>query len=107
MKIKNYLYKKQKDKKIDGDKENVNNNMPQKNHMENTKVEKVTFDVFQEVLAKYLKRRNNQQEEQILYEYLLKQMFEEDGTLKESLKERNRSITVIAGINLMIHGSLL
>ena len=33
-------------------------------------------------------------------------MFEEDGTLKESLKERNRSITVIAGINLMIHGSL-
>lgn len=31
---------KQKDKKIDGDKENVNNNMPQKNHMENTKVEK-------------------------------------------------------------------
>ena len=98
---------KQKDKKIDGDKENVNNNMPQKNHMENTKVEKVTFDVFQEVLAKYLKDEITKQEEQILYEYLLKQMFEEDGTLKESLKERNRSITVIAGINLMIHGSLL
>ena len=81
--------------------------MPQKNHMENTKVEKVTFDVFQEVLAKYLKDEITKQEEQILYEYLLKQMFEEDGTLKESLKERNRSITVIAGINLMIHGSLL
>ena len=77
---------KQKDKKIDGDKENVNNNMPQKNHMENTKVEKVTFDVFQEVLAKYLKDEITKQEEQILYEYLLKQMFEEDGTLKESLK---------------------
>ena len=75
--------------------------------MENTKVEKVTFDVFQEVLAKYLKDEITKQEEQILYEYLLKQMFEEDGTLKESLKERNRSITVIAGINLMIHGSLL
>ncbi|HDR4577985.1 TPA: helix-turn-helix domain-containing protein [Bacillus cereus] len=77
---------KQKDKKIDGDKENVNNNMSQKNHIENTKVEKVTFDVFQEVLDKYLKEEITQQQEQVLYNYLLKQIFEEDGKLKESLR---------------------
>ena len=76
-------------------------------HMESVKVEKVTFDVFREVLAKYLKEEITKQEEQVLYDYLLKQMFEEDGTLKELFKERNRSITAIAGISLMIHGNLL
>jgi len=78
--------RKQKDKEIDGDKENVNNDVSQMKHMENVKVEKVTFDVFREVLAKYLKEEITKQEEQVLYDYLLKQMFEEDGTLKESLK---------------------
>ena len=74
--------------------------------MENAKVEKVTFDVFQEVLDKYLKEEITQQQEQVLYNYLLKQIFEEDGKLKGSLRERNRSITVIVGISPMIHGNL-
>lgn len=42
--------------------------------MENAKVEKVTFDVFQEVLDKYLKEEITQQQEQVLYNYLLKQI---------------------------------
>ena len=54
--------------------------------MENAKVEKVTFDVFQEVLDKYLKEEITQQQEQVLYNYLLKQIFEEDGKLKGSLR---------------------
>lgn len=78
--------RKQKDKEIDSDKEGVNNNVSQKNHMENAKVEKVTFDVFREVLDKYLKEAITKKQEQILYEYLLKQMFEEDGTLKKTLR---------------------
>ncbi|HDR6269969.1 TPA: helix-turn-helix domain-containing protein [Bacillus cereus] len=78
--------RKQKDKEIDSDREHVNNNVSQKNHMENAKVEKVTFDVFQEVLDKYLKEEITQQQEQVLYNYLLKQIFEEDGKLKESLR---------------------
>ncbi|HHQ2479473.1 TPA: helix-turn-helix domain-containing protein [Bacillus cereus] len=78
--------RKKKDKEIDGDKENVNNDVSQIRHMESVKVEKVTFDVFREVLVKYLKEEITKQEEQVLYDYFLKQMFEEDGTLKESFK---------------------
>ena len=85
MKIK-AIFTKAKDKEIDGDKENVNNDVSQMKHMESVKVEKVTFDVFREVLAKYLKEEITKQEEQVLYDYLLKQMFEEDGTLKELFK---------------------
>lgn len=78
--------RKQKDKEIDGEKENVNKDVSQMKHMENVKIEKVTLDVFRGVLDKYLKEEMTKQQEQVLYEYLLKQMFEEDGKLKKSFR---------------------
>ena len=72
MKIKLPL-RKQKDKEIASDRENVNNDVSQKTYGK-CESGKVTFDVFQEVLDKYLKEEITQQQEQVLYNYLLKQI---------------------------------
>lgn len=77
---------KKKGKAIDGDKENANNNVSQKNHTEKAKEEKIPFSVFREELNKHLKEEMTKQQEQVLYKHLLKQMFEEDGKLKESFR---------------------